>query len=254
MRRILIFTYGLLSYTTAMGALVYLAGWLAGIGVPRPLDGAPTMPWPQAIAIDLGLLTLFALQHSVMARPAFKRRWTRIVPKAAERSTFVLFSGLALIGFFLFWQPIGGIVWTVESPWLRGLIWGLYGLGWAILVGSTFLIDHFDLFGLRQVWLELRGKPYTALEFRTPLLYRHLRHPLYLGMVILLWSAPTMSLIHLIFALGGTGYILVAVRLEERDLERAHPEYAAYRRSVPMLIPRPGRRSAEPAVEPSAAD
>lgn len=253
MRRILIFAYGLLAYAIGMASLLYLAGWIAGVGVPRPLDGAPSLPWGQALAIDLGLLTLFAVQHSGMARPAFKRRWTRIVPAVAERSTFVLFSGLALIGFFVFWQPIGGSVWSVETPALRALIWGLYGLGWGILVGSTFLLNHFDLFGLRQVWLQLRGRPYTPPEFDMPLLYRYLRHPLYLGMLILLWSAPTMSLIHLIFALGASAYILVAIQLEERDLASAHPEYTDYRRRVPMLIPR--RRRAERIAEsPAAAD
>ena len=255
MRRYLIFAYGLSCYAIAMASLVYLAGWLAGIGVPSPLDGEPTLPTAQALAIDFGLLTLFALQHSIMARPAFKRRWTRIVPEAAERSTFALFSGLALIAFFLFWQPIGGIVWSVENPTLRGLIWLSYGLGWAILVGSTFLLNHFDLFGLRHVWLELRGQPYTPLKFSTPLIYRYVRHPLYLGMVILLWSAPTMSLIHLIFAIGATGYILVGVRLEERDLADAHPEYASYRKRVPMLIPflKRSKRGAETKAEGSVA-
>jgi len=216
--------------------------------VPATLDGEPTVPTGTAIAVDLLLLGLFAVQHSVMARPGFKRLWTRIVPAEAERSTYVLFSSLALIALFAFWQPLGGIIWQVENPVGRALLHAGFALGWLTVLVSTFLINHFDLFGLRQVWLCLLGRPYTPLRFGTPWLYRHVRHPLYVGWLMAFWITPTMTVTHLLFALVTTAYILVAIRLEERDLMDHHPEYAQYRRRVPMLIPR-FRRPAATRVE-----
>jgi protein-S-isoprenylcysteine O-methyltransferase Ste14 len=183
-------------------------------------------------------LAVFAIQHSVMARPAFKAWWTRIIPQAAERSTYVLLSSLALIALFYFWQPMGGVIWQVENrsgqlPLLAG-----FGFGWALVLYSTFLINHFDLFGLRQVWLQLLGKPYTALPFKTPAPYKLVRHPLYLGWFFAFWCTPQMTAAHLLLAVLTSAYILIGIFLEERDLLKAHPEYEAYRQRVPMLLPR----------------
>jgi protein-S-isoprenylcysteine O-methyltransferase Ste14 len=176
-----------------------------------------------------------------MARPGFKRWWTRIVPEPAERSTYVLFSSLLLVALFVYWQPMGGVIWSVQDPLAQGLIYGIFALGWLTVLVATFLINHFDLFGLRQVWLYLVGKPYTHLEFGTPWLYRHVRHPLYVGWFMAFWATPHMTAAHLLFAVATTAYILIAIRFEERDLQQFHPEYAEYRRQVPMLIPRLGR-------------
>jgi protein-S-isoprenylcysteine O-methyltransferase Ste14 len=173
-----------------------------------------------------------------MARPAFKRWWTQFVPQPVERSTYVLASSLALILLYWQWRPLGGIVWSVEDPTGRFVLVGLAATGWATVLATTFLINHFDLFGLRQVWLHLRGRPYTPLAFRTPGPYRVVRHPLYVGWLLAFWATPTMGAAHLVFALGTTAYILMAIRWEERDLVAAHPEYAAYRERVGMLFPR----------------
>lgn len=237
-RRISIFLYGVFSYAVFFATFLYAIGFLGDFGVPKTIDGLPQLPLWHALAIDLGLLALFALQHSVMARPAFKRRWTRIIPESAERSTYVLASSLALIALFAGWQPLGGTLWHAVDPSLRILLYGLYAAGWLLVLATTFLINHFDLFGLRQVWLQLVGKPYRPLPFATPGPYRLVRHPLYVGWLLVFWSAPTMTATHLLFAVGTTLYILVAIRFEERDLVDVHPEYDAYRRTVPMLVPR----------------
>ena len=193
-------------------------------------------------ACYLGLLGLFAIQHSVMARPAFKRWWTRLVPEAVERSTYVLLSSLALVALFAWWQPIGGTIWNATGA-ARTAVIALYLLGWALLLYTTFLIDHFDLFGLKQVWRRLTGAPYQPPQFYTPSLYRIVRHPLYIGWLTIFWAAPTMTLAHLVFALATTAYILIAIQLEERDLVDAFGErYVTYRRDTPMLIPRLRRR------------
>jgi protein-S-isoprenylcysteine O-methyltransferase Ste14 len=189
------------------------------------------------LLIDLGLLTLFALQHSVMARPAFKRLLTKVVSPAAERSTYVLASSLALIALFYSWRPLGGVVWEVEHTVGRALLYGGFAVGWALVLVTTFVINHFDLFGLRQTWRHFRGQQQEPLRFVTPLLYRVVRHPLYLGWFLAFWFTPTMTVTHLLFAAVTTAYILVAIQLEERDLADAHPEYAVYRTRVPMLIP-----------------
>lgn len=240
--RIGIFTYGVLCYAIFFATFLYAIGFIGGFGVPVTIDGAPAVPLGQALLIDTLLLGAFAVQHSVMARPAFKRWWTRIVPKAAERSTYVLFSSLLLIALFAHWEPIGGVVWSVRNPLAQGLLYGIYGLGWLTVLVATYLIDHFDLFGLRQVWLHLRGKAYTPPQFGTPWLYRYVRHPLYIGWFMVFWATPHMTAAHLLFAVATTVYILIAIRFEERDLLEMHPEYAAYRRRVPMLIPRITRR------------
>ena len=238
MKRIAFVVYGVVCYAIFFATFLYAIGFVGNIAVPKAIDAPASAPLATALAIDLGLLTLFAVQHSVMARPAFKRAWTRIVPPVIERSTYVLFSSLALILLFALWQPLGGVVWEVQNPLMRGGLHAAFAFGWALVLTSTFMIHHFDLFGLRQVWLYLRGQPYTPVRFRTPLPYQIVRHPLYVGWLFAFWAAPTMTATHLVFALVTTAYILVAIQLEERDLVDAHPEYADYRRQVPMLFPR----------------
>jgi protein-S-isoprenylcysteine O-methyltransferase Ste14 len=243
------FAYGILCYGAFFGVFLYAIGFIGGFLTPTTLDGEPQRPLLEALAINLGLLTVFALQHSVMARPAFKRLWTRLVPEAVERSTYVLFSSLALVAMFLLWQPIGGVIWDAPAGLARGTIVGLYLAGWALLLYSTFLIDHFDLFGLRQVWNRWSGRSYEAPRFYTPSLYRIVRHPLYVGWLTIFWAAPTMTVAHLIFALATTAYILIAIQLEERDLVAAFGDtYVDYRRSTPMLIPRLWRRRGAPST------
>jgi len=238
LKRVAFFVYGVVCYAVFFATFLYAIGFIGGFVVPATLDGPSTGPLAIGIAIDAGLLMLFAVQHSVMARRGFKERWTRIVPKPIERSTYVLFSSLALIVLFWQWRPLGGVVWSVSDPLGRTILWSLFGFGWTLLLVSTFLINHFDLFGLRQVWLALRDRPYTALTFRTPGPYRLVRHPLYVGWLFAFWMTPKMTFAHLLFAIATTGYILVAIQFEERDLVHFHGEsYEQYRRRVPMLIP-----------------
>jgi len=243
MGRIVAFVYGLVSYAVFFVTFLYAAGFVGNLMVPKSLDGAPVGPFGTSLLINLGLLGLFAVQHSVMARPAFKRAWMRIVPQPVERSTYVLASSLALILVFWQWRPLGGVVWDVQDPIGRTLLYAGFAFGWLLVLVTTFLINHFDLFGLRQVWLHLRGRPYQPLAFKTPGPYRLVRHPLYVGWLFAFWSTPTMTVTHLLFAAVTTAYILVAIRFEERDLVNAHPEYAEYSKRVPMLVPVP-RRSA----------
>ena len=198
-------------------------------------------PWTTAALVNLGVLTLFALQHSIMARPAFKRVWTRFIPQPAERSTYVLFSSVAMLVMFAFWQPIGGMVWHATSLPAQIMWYSGFAFGWGLVFVSTCLINHFDLFGLRQVWLQFRQQPYTQLKFVTPWPYRVVRHPLYLGWLFAFWCTPTMSVAHLMFAVITTVYILVAIRLEERDLIREHGDYRTYQQATPMIIPRISR-------------
>ena len=235
--RITAFVYGVVCYLAFLATFLYAIGFIGNFAVPKSLDSASLTPWPVALATDLGLLTLFALQHSIMARQWFKAAWTRVVPSSVERSTYVLFSSLALLLLFCKWQPVGGVVWEVQSASRRMMLLGLYACGWLTVLVATFLINHFDLFGLRQVWLNLRGHAYTPLQFRTPALYRIVRHPLYVGWLLVFWSTPLMTVTHLVFAIATTAYILVAIRFEERDLVRIHAEYEQYRRRVPMLLP-----------------
>jgi methanethiol S-methyltransferase len=237
MNRGLIFVYGLVCYVVAVATLLYAIGFVGNLWVPKSIDAAPSVPLAEGLLIDGLLLALFAIQHSVMARPAFKRWWTRIIPKTAERSTYILFASIALIVMFVFWQPVGGGVWDVHSPVARSVLYAAFAFGWILVLVSTFLIDHFDLFGLRQIWLQLHGRPYIPLQFKTPMLYRFVRHPLYVGLLFGFWSTPTMTLTHLVFAVATTAYILIAIQLEEQDLLAAHPEYARYRKNVPMLVP-----------------
>jgi protein-S-isoprenylcysteine O-methyltransferase Ste14 len=238
--------YGACSYAVFFLTFLYAIGFLGNVLVPKSLDSGLTGSLGTALLVDIGLLALFAVQHSVMARPAFKRLLTSVVSPAAERSTYVLASSLALILLFWQWQPLGGMVWEVEHPIARALLYGGFGIGWALVLAATFVINHFDLFGLRQTWRHFRGRPQKPLPFVTPILYRVVRHPLYVGWLLAFWSTPTMTLTHLLFAAVTTAYILVAIQLEERDLMDAHPEYAVYRRRVPMLVPAWRRSVAEP--------
>jgi methanethiol S-methyltransferase len=237
MKRLLVLLYGVLSYAVFFATFLYAIGFIGNIGVPRSIDAAPATGLGEALTIDIALLALFALQHSVMARPAFKRWWTRFVPVVIERSTYTLLSSLALLLLFWQWRPIGAVIWSVESETARTLVYAGFAFGWVLLLVSTFLINHFDLFGLRQVWLYFRRRPYTEIPFRTPALYKLVRHPLYVGWLFAFWCAPTMTAAHLLFAVLTTAYILIAIQFEERDLTRAFPEYATYRERVPMLIP-----------------
>jgi protein-S-isoprenylcysteine O-methyltransferase Ste14 len=246
-KRILFFAYGSLSYLIFLGTFLYAVCFIGNFGVPRTLDGAASGPWGISFAIDVGLLTLFAAQHSIMARKWFKDTWTRIVPKVVERSTYVLFSSLALILLFWQWRPLGGVVWSVENPGGRLVVRVLFAFGWGLVLLSTFLINHFDLFGLRQVWLYLIGRPYHTLRFATPGPYRLVRHPLYVGWLFAFWMTPVMTLAHLLFSIATTAYILLAIQFEERDLVRDHGEtYERYRKSVPMLVPFIRRRGSDP--------
>ena len=237
LNRIAALVYGVACYGIFFLTFLYAAGFVGNIFVPVSIDGPATTATSVAFVTDLLLLSVFAIQHSVMARPAFKTWWTRFVPSQVERSTYVLFSSAALIIVFTFWQPLGGTIWSVVHP--AGTL-GLYAgfvFGWVLVLVSTFLINHFDLFGLRQVWLYFRNVEYTSVRFVTPLPYRIVRHPLYLGWLFAFWCTPTMTVTHLLFAITTTAYILVATQLEERDLIAEHADYASYRRTVPMLIP-----------------
>jgi protein-S-isoprenylcysteine O-methyltransferase Ste14 len=238
LKRTLCFAYAAAAYLIFLATFLYAIAFVGGFIVPRQLDGPLDGSLPGALAIDCALLTVFAVQHSVMARRWFKERWTRIVPWAIERSTYVLCASLALLLLFWQWRPLGMPIWTVENDIARFVLWTLFAAGWSTVLIVTFLINHFDLFGLRQAWLPLLGRPYTPVSFRTPLPYRFVRHPLYFGFLLAFWMTPTMTLAHLVFALATTAYIVLAIQFEERDLLVEHgAAYAEYRRKVPMLLP-----------------
>jgi protein-S-isoprenylcysteine O-methyltransferase Ste14 len=238
MQRLFALIYGAVAYTIGMASLVYFAGWLGNFWVPRTIDSGPSGPlWATAL-LNSALFATFAVQHSLMARPSFKAWWTGVVPAPMERSTYSLCSGLAVFLLAGLWQPTGIMLWEAENSLLRMALIALYFLGWFKVTASTFLIHHFDLFGLRQVYLFAQGKPYESLGFVTPGPYRLVRHPIYVGWLTVAWATPTMSLDHLAFALAMTVYILIAIQLEERNLLQFYGEtYAAYRRQTPMLIP-----------------
>lgn len=250
MRRFLYLVYGVACYAMFFGVFLYSIGFVGNFGVPTSLDGEPTQSLPLAFAINLGLLGVFAIQHSGMARPTFKEWWTQYVPKPIERSTYVLLSNVAMILLFVFWQPLGGTVWRITHPTGAAVMYSLYALGWVTVFYSTCLINHFELFGLRQVYLAFRKQPYRQLPFKEPGLYKYVRHPLYIGWLMVFWFTPTMTVSHLLFALGTTGYILIAIQLEERNLVDLLPGYADYRRRVPMLLPRMSKRT--PTMEATA--
>jgi protein-S-isoprenylcysteine O-methyltransferase Ste14 len=248
MKRIAMLTYGVISYAVFFATFLYAIGFIGNLIVPKSIDSVPTTTLGTALFVNTLLLVVFAVQHSVMARPWFKRAWTRIVPEAAERSTYVLFSSLALILLFALWQPMGGLVWAVSNEAARIALYTVYGFGWLLILASTFAIDHFDLFGLRQTWRYARGVKYEPPVFKQPILYRIVRHPLYVGWFLVMWATPTMTIAHLFFAVVASLYILVAIQFEEKDLKDAHPEYESYKQRVPMLIPALGRLFSKPAV------
>jgi len=244
LKRLLFFGYGLACYTIFLCTFLYAIAFVGGFGVAHRLDGPLQTSLPIALAIDCALLTVFALQHSVMARPWFKERWTQIVPWAIERSTYVLCASLALLLLFWQWRPIGFQIWYVTSIPVRAILWTFSAAGWLTVLLMTFFINHFDLFGLRQVWLPLTGRPYTKVVFLTPLPYRLVRHPLYFGFLLAFWMTPNMTLAHLLFAVATTAYIVLAIQFEERDLIREYGStYEEYRRRIPMLLPIGGRRT-----------
>ena len=242
MRRFATLLYGLACYLTFLVAFVYAIGFVGNLVVPKSIDtGTARSFWP-SLLVNAGLLGLFALQHSGMARPGFKRWWTRFVPKPVERSTYVLLASLTLILLFWQWRPMPEAVWSVQDSTGRFALWALFGLGWGIVLVATFMISHAHLFGVNQVHRYWRGREQADPGFQSPGLYRHMRHPIMTGFLIAFWAAPTMTVGHLVFALATTGYILIALQLEERDLIRAFgARYEAYRRDVPMFIPRPKR-------------
>lgn len=236
--RITAFIYGVLCYLVFFGTFLYAVGFMGNLIVPKSIDSGRQGPLAEALLIDAGLLLLFAIQHSVMARQWFKRAWTRFIPEPVERSTYVLFSSLLLLLLFWQWRPLGGQVWNVENKVGQFVLLAGFATGWLLVLISTFLINHFDLFGLRQVYYYLRGWQYSPITFRTPALYRFVRHPLYLGWLLAFWSTPTMTVAHLFFAIATTAYILMAIQFEERDMIRFHGEaYRSYRQQIPMIIP-----------------
>jgi protein-S-isoprenylcysteine O-methyltransferase Ste14 len=248
MSRTLVPLYGTVSYVVFLASFLYAIAWLGNFLVPKTIDSGTPAPLGEALLVNLALLTAFALQHSIMARPAFKRWWTRFVAPPVERATFVLFASLLLFAVCLGWRPLPEVVWAFDGG--AGLALGaLFAAGWLIVLAATFMINHFELFGLRQVWLHARGRAYTAPRYVERFFYRFVRHPIMLGFLIAFWAAPVMTVGHLLFAVTTTIYILVALQLEERDLVKEHGEsYESYRERVPMLVP--GLKGKTPRTQP----
>lgn len=244
MLRTVAMAFALLAYAVFFATFLYLVGFVANLPMmTHTIDIGPEASLATALTVDLILIALFGIQHSVMARQGFKRAWTRIVPEPIERSVYVLFASAALIILFLFWRPIAGTVWMVGNPLGMTILWTLFAAGWLIVLSSTFLLNHFELFGLQQAWFSLRQRAAAAPQFRTPLYYRFVRHPLYSGFFLAFWATPIMSLGHLLFAAGMSAYMLIAIQLEERDLVGLFGrDYETYRTKVGMLAPGVGKR------------
>ncbi len=241
--RIIALIYGLFSYAMFLISFLYAIGFVGNVLVPKSIDSGSQGPLGHALLVNTILLGLFAIPHSVMAREGFKRQWTRMVPQPVERSTYVLITSLLFALLFVRWEPIGMVMWDFEHPAVRLVLYGLFWGGWLLVLASTFAIDHFDLFGLRQVYLYFRGRQYTAVAFKEPALYRIVRHPLMLGFIIAFWATPKMTLGHLLFATATTVYIFIGIFLEERDLLRTYGEgYEQYKQRTRMIIPLPKKR------------
>jgi protein-S-isoprenylcysteine O-methyltransferase Ste14 len=246
--------YGIVAYAFFLVTIVYAIGFVGNLGVPKSIDTGAAGPLVESFVIDTLLLGLFAIQHSVMARPGFKRWWTRLVPPSVERSTYVLFASLALLLLYWQWRPIVEPIWIVENRIAAAALTAVSGFGWVLLVVSTFMISHFELFGLKQVFLRLLRQAPAEPQFHTPLLYRRVRHPIYLSFLLAFWATPVMTTGHLLFALATTGYILIAIQLEERDLIGMFgDQYRRYRAEVAMLIPLPSRKSSDRPDPPAPA-
>ncbi len=240
MGRFLALLYGTISYLIFLATFFYSIGFVGNLLVPKSIDTGTSGSTSLAILVNIILLSIFAIQHSVMARPAFKKWWTKFIPEPIERSTYVLLSSLALALIFWQWVPIHGVVWDIRNSVVQNLMWVLFGLGWLIVLISTYLISHFDLFGLRQVYLFMKNREYTYPGFKTPFLYKLVRHPIMLGFIVAFWATPYMSFGHLLFAIVTTAYIIVALQFEERDLVSFHgDEYKEYKKQVSMILPIP---------------
>jgi len=242
MGRLIALLYGVVTYLVMFVTFLYLFGFLANMFVPKGVDDGAIVSTTVAMAINIGLILLFGLSHSIMARPGFKAWWTSFVPKSVERTTYVLVATLVMILLLWQWRPMTDVIWQANATWLQGSIWTLYLVGIVLLFASTFVIDHFDLFGLRQVVLNLLKKPYVPLNFKVTFFYKFVRHPLYVGWFLIFWATPMMTFGHLLLAIGMSAYILIAIRYEERDMVGYFGEtYKAYQSKVPMLIPRLGK-------------